>query len=514
MNKKIKTAIISLSDKSEIKLILKILKKYNVKIISSGGTSKKIKKLGYKCIEVSKYTRSDEILDGRVKTIHPKLYAGILSKRDNKKHKNELIKNDYQEIDLVIVNFYPFEETLKTTKNHKKIIENIDIGGPALVRASAKNYNDIAVLTSPNQYKEFVIDLEKNKGSTSLEFRKKLSQEAFNLTAYYDSVISEYLSVKNNNYFTQKKTIHGNLIEILRYGENPHQKSAIYSKSNNLGILQLSGKKLSYNNYNDIYAALNISQTLPKNTGTVIVKHANPCGVSINKSNIKSYKEALACDPISAYGGIVSCNFRVSKKIAKELNKLFLEVVIGIGFDGDSLRILKKKKNLRLIDASKLNQQGFNNIKSNLDSILFQSVDNKKFYSDNFKVVSKLKPTKKIFDDLLFAFNVCRNVQSNAIVLSKNSSTIGIGSGQPSRLDSCKIAIDKMKKFQKINQNDIILGASDAFFPFVDGIETLVQNGVSAIIQPSGSIRDKEIIKFADKLGIILVFSKTRHFKH
>ncbi len=514
MNKKIKTAIISLSDKSEIKLILKILKKYNVKIISSGGTSKKIKKLGYKCIEVSKYTRSDEILDGRVKTIHPKLYAGILSKRDNKKHKNELIKNDYQEIDLVIVNFYPFEETLKATKNHKKIIENIDIGGPALVRASAKNYNDIAVLTSPNQYKEFVIDLEKNKGSTSLEFRKKLSQEAFNLTAYYDSVISEYLSVKNNNYFTQKKTIHGNLIEILRYGENPHQKSAIYSKSNNLGILQLSGKKLSYNNYNDIYAALNISQTLPKNTGTVIVKHANPCGVSINKSNIKSYKEALACDPISAYGGIVSCNFRVSKKIAKELNKLFLEVVIGIGFDGDSLRILKKKKNLRLIDASKLNQQGFNNIKSNLDSILFQSVDNKKFYSDNFKVVSKLKPTKKIFDDLLFAFNVCRNVQSNAIVLSKNSSTIGIGSGQPSRLDSCKIAIDKMKKFQKINQNDIILGASDAFFPFVDGIETLVQNGVSAIIQPSGSIRDKEIIKFADKLGIILVFSKTRHFKH
>ena len=205
MNKKIKNAIISLSDKSEIKLILKILKKYNINIISSGGTSKEIKKLGYKCSEVSEYTRSDEILDGRVKTLHPKLYAGILSKRDNKKHKKELKKNNYEEIDLVIVNFYPFEETLKVTKNHNKIIENIDIGGPALVRASAKNYNDITVLTSPNQYKEFVIDLEKNKGSTSLEFRKKLSQEAFNLTAYYDSVISEYLSVQNNNYFTQKK---------------------------------------------------------------------------------------------------------------------------------------------------------------------------------------------------------------------------------------------------------------------------------------------------------------------
>ena len=415
---------------------------------------------------------------------------------------------------MVIVNFYPFEETLKVTKNHGKIIENIDIGGPALVRASAKNYNDITVLTSPNQYKEFVIDLEKNKGSTSLEFRKKLSQEAFNLTAYYDSVISEYLSVQNNNYFTQKKTIHGNLIEILRYGENPHQKSAIYSKSNSLGIFQLSGKKLSYNNYNDIYAALNISQTLPKNTGTVIVKHANPCGVSVNKSNIESYREALGCDPVSAFGGIVSCNFRVTKKIAQELNKLFLEVIIGNGFDTNSLKILKKKKNLRLIDASKLKQQSFNNIKSNLDSMLFQSIDNKIFDSKNFEVVSKVKPTKKIFNDLLFAFNVCRNVQSNAIVLTKNSTTVGIGSGQPSRLDSCKIAIDKMKKFQKINQNDMILGASDAFFPFVDGIETLVQNGVSAIIQPSGSIRDKEIIKFADKLGIILVFSNTRHFKH
>ena len=214
MNKKIKNAIISLSDKSEIKLILKILKKYNINIISSGGTSKEIKKLGYKCSEVSEYTRSDEILDGRVKTLHPKLYAGILSKRDNKKHKNELNKNNYEEIDLVIVNFYPFEETLNVTKNHGEIIENIDIGGPALVRASAKNYNDITVLTSPNHYKEFVIDLEKNKGSTSLEFRKKLSQEAFNLTAYYDSVISEYLSVQNKNYFTQKKTIYGNSIEI------------------------------------------------------------------------------------------------------------------------------------------------------------------------------------------------------------------------------------------------------------------------------------------------------------
>ena len=449
-----------------------------------------------------------------MKTLHPKLYAGILSKRNNRKHKKDLQINDYKEIDLVIVNFYPFEETLKKTKNHDKIIENIDIGGPTLVRAAAKNYLYTTILTSPHQYKEFVMDLEKNNGSTSLKLRKKLSQEAFNLSAYYDSVISEYLNIRNNVFFPKKKTIHGNLIEVLRYGENPHQESAIYSKNNNLKLFQISGKKLSYNNYNDIYAALNISQTLPKNTGTVIIKHGNPCGVSINKIKIESYKEALACDPISAFGGVVSCNFRVTKKTAKELKKLFLEVIIARGFDNESVKIFKSNKNLRLIDASSLMYKDQYNLTSNLDSFLIQTPDDKFFNEKNFRVVSKLKPSKKIFKDLLFAFNVCRNVKSNAIVLTKNSSTVGIGSGQPSRLDSCKIAIDKMRKFQKIKKSDIILGASDAFFPFIDGIETLVQNGVKAIVQPSGSIRDKEVIKFANELGIILVFSNTRHFKH
>ena len=514
MSYKIKRAIISLSDKSKIKLLLNTLKKFKVDVLSSGGTSKEIKKLGYKCNDISKYTNTEEILNGRVKTLHPKLYAGILNKRENKNHKKELKKNNYYEIDLVIVNFYPFEETLKSTKNHNKLIENIDIGGPTLVRAAAKNYKYTTVLTSPNQYEEFILNLEKNRGTTSLAFRKKLSQEAFNLTAYYDSVISEYLNIENKNYFPKKKTIHGNLIEVLRYGENPHQQSAIYSKKDNLDITILSGKKLSFNNYNDIYAALNISQTLPKNIGTVIVKHANPCGVSVNHNKVKSYKEALACDPISAFGGIVSCNFKVNKKTAIELNKIFLEVIIGVGFDKDALKVLKKKKNLRLIDASKLGRQNFTNLTSNFETLLIQTADEKFFNKDNFRIVSKVKPSRKVFNDLLFAFNVCRNVKSNAIVLTCNSSTIGIGSGQSSRLDSCKIAIDKMKKFHKINKNETIIGASDAFFPFVDGIEILAQNGVSAVIQPSGSIRDKEIIKFADKLGIILVFSKTRHFKH
>ena len=277
---------------------------------------------------------------------------------------------------------------------------------------------------------------------------------------------------------------------------------------------QLNGKQLSYNNYNDIFSALLLSKSLPKNTGTAIIKHANPSGVSINKDKIKSYKLALACDPISAYGGIVSCNFKISKKLAIELNNIFLEAVIGNGIDNDALKILKKRKNLRVIDAKDIKLENIQNINSNFNSILVQSPDNNFFSLKNFRIVSKKKPSFKLLKNMIFAFNVCRNVKSNGIVLIKNDSTIGIGSGQPSRLDSCKIAINKMHQYQTIKNTDQIIAASDAFFPFVDGIETLVQAGITAVIQPSGSIRDKEIIKFANQTGTILVFSNTRHFKH
>ena len=513
MKKKIKQALISVSDKSNLKPILKILKEYNIQIISSGGTYKEIIKMGYNCIEVSEFTNSPEILGGRIKTLHPKIYGGILSIRNNKFHQKEMKINKFEEIDLIIVNFYPFENSLKT-KNHKNIIENIDIGGPTLVRAAAKNYKEITVITNTNQYKNLITELEKNKGSTSEKFREKLSEQAFNLTAYYDSAISDYFNTKTNNNFPKKKIFRANLIETLRYGENPHQNAAIYSSKKDLEIFQLHGKKLSYNNYNDIFSALNISKSLPKNIGTVIIKHANPCGVSINKNKINSYKEALACDPISAFGGIVSCNFVINKKLAIELNKTFLEVVIGSRFEKEALKILKKKKNLRIIDSSKLKNNSMIDIKSNFNSFLIQNPDNSVFSNENFEIVSKKKPNKKTLNNLIFAFNVCRNVKSNAIVLTKNTTTIGIGSGQPSRLDSCKIAIKKMNTFQKINNEDEIVAASDAFFPFVDGIEVLVQSGVSAVIQPSGSIRDKEIINFANQTGTILVFSNTRHFKH
>ena len=510
--KKIKSALISVSDKSNLKQILNILKKNNIKLISSGGTFKEIKRLKFKCIEVSDFTGFDEILGGRVKTLHPKIHAGILNKRGNKSHLKDLKKNNFENIDLVIVNFYPFEQILKESRNHDKIIENIDVGGPTMVRAAAKNYNHVTTITSIEQYSDLINQLKDNKGSTSLEFRKRMSQMAFSETAYYDSIIANYFNKILNINFPKKKIVHGNLIEKLRYGENPHQESAIYTQDLNIKIDQIHGKQLSYNNYNDIFSALTISKSLPKNRGVVIVKHSNPCGVSILKNNIESYKNALACDPVSAFGGIVSCNFKITKNLALELNKVFLEVIVANGFDKQALQILKRKKNLRLIDSSNflINEVlRFNSINK---SMLVQSEDKQIFSKKNFQVVSKKKPNKSQFDNLLFAFNVCRYVKSNAIVLSSNHSTVGIGSGQPSRLDSCKIAIEKMNKFMKTK--DEVVAASDAFFPFVDGIEKLIQSGVSAVIQPSGSIRDKEIIKFANTTDTILIFSKTRHFRH
>ncbi len=509
---KIKTALISLSDKDNLKSVLSCLRKHKIRIISSGGTFKTIKRLRFNCLEVSDYTNNPEILDGRVKTLHPKIYAGILNKRKNKKHIGELKKNRFENIDLIIVNFYPFEKMVKKSKNHQNIIDNIDIGGPAMVRAAAKNYNDVTVITSIDQYDSLINEINKNNGSTSTEFRKKMAKFAFTQSAHYDTLISNYFNKITDDKFPKKRIFSGNLVEKLRYGENPHQKSAIYSTSNSLNLIQLHGKQLSYNNFNDIFSALSISKSLPRNIGVVIVKHANPCGVSINKNNLKCYDSALACDPVSAFGGIVACNFEVNSKLASKLNEIFFEVIIANGFDKNALKILKRKKNIRLIDSSKFNSSENVNINSYNDKLLIQDEDKIQFMPKNFKVVSKNKPSKLVMKNLIFAFNVCRYVKSNAIVLAHNEATVGIGSGQPSRLDSCQIAVEKMRRF--VNPTNDVVAASDAFFPFVDGIEKLIQSGVTAVIQPSGSIRDKEIIKFANQTGTVLVFSKTRHFRH
>ena len=513
---KIRTALVSVSDKSNLSNVLKLFRKYNIQILSSGGTYEYIKKLGYNSIEVSDYTDFNEMLDGRVKTLHPKIHAGILYDRSNKKHRKEMEKQKFSSIDLIVVNFYPFQETLLKSKNVQKIIENIDIGGPAMVRSAAKNYKNVLIVTNKDDYPVLIKEIENNKGKTGLKFREYMSSKAFGLTAYYDSMISNWFNKRLKINFPEKKTIFGRKFSQLRYGENPHQKSSIYINDFNdrkLGLKQLWGKELSYNNYNDIFSSLEILISLKTKPSTVIIKHANPCGVSSNKIPIISFKDALASDPVSAFGGVIACNFKINKAVAHEINKHFLEVIMAKGFDKTSLQILKKKKNLRIIDISKYNYKNDKAVKFCNNIFLVQDKDSSIFKHKDLKFVTKKKPNKKELVNIEFAFNVCKYVKSNAIVLTNNLSTIGIGAGQPSRLDSCLIATNKAKKFQpkKINGS---IAASDAFFPFADGIKTLIKAGVKIIVQPGGSIRDQEVIHAADKAKIKMIFTGTRHFNH
>ncbi|MDC0952258.1 bifunctional phosphoribosylaminoimidazolecarboxamide formyltransferase/IMP cyclohydrolase [Pelagibacteraceae bacterium] len=515
METKIKNALISLSDKENLTELLEVLTKFNIKIISSGGTFAAIKKLGFECTELSKYTGFKEMLDGRVKTLHPKIHAGILHDRHNKKHQNEMNEQNFPPIDLIVVNFYPFQKVVTNTSSSKNIIENIDIGGPTMVRAAAKNFNNVTIITSKNDYPHLIEEIKKNKGSTTLTFRELMSSKAFGLTAYYDAMIANWFNKKLNIEFPERKTIFGKKLQQLRYGENPHQKSSIYVSDyhdQTLGFAQLHGKDLSYNNYNDMFASLEILDSL-KSFGTVIIKHANPCGVSENNNALTSFKNAFASDPISAFGGVIACNFKITKKVALEINKNFSEVILAKGFDKESLILLKKRKNLRIIDITKFKLKNITSLKAFDGSFLIQSKDRIVFNKKKLKFVTKLKPSKKELADIKFAFNICKYVKSNAIILCNNFSTIGIGAGQPSRLDSCKIATQKAKQFQSSKIKNSV-AASDAFFPFADGITTLIKAGIKIIVQPGGSIRDQEVIKAADKAKIKMVFTGIRHFNH
>mgnify|MGYP001262399080 CR=1 FL=1 len=515
MKTRIKNALISVSDKENLSSLLKILKKFSVKIISSGGTYAYIKKLGYECTELSKYTGFKEMLDGRVKTLHPKIHAGILHDRKNKNHRNEMAKQKFPAIDLIVANFYPFQKVVMNTTNSKNIIENIDIGGPTMVRAAAKNFNNVTIITNIDDYDSLIEEIKKNKGSTTLKFRELMSSKAFSLTAYYDSMIANWFNKKLKIEFPERKTIFGRKLHELRYGENPHQKSSIYVNDYNdkeLGFVQLHGKELSYNNYNDMFASLEILNSIQKN-GTVIIKHANPCGVSENSNQLDSFKNALTSDPVSAFGGVVACNYKITKKTALEINKNFLEILLAKGFEKEALILLKKKRNLRIIDLTGFRLKNVTSLKILDGSFLVQSKDKIIFNRKKLKFVTKLKPSKKELGEIEFAFNVCKYVKSNAIVLCNNFSTIGIGAGQPSRLDSCKIATQKAKKFQASKIKNSV-AASDAFFPFADGIKTLIKAGVKTIIQPGGSIRDQEVINAADKAKVKMIFTGVRHFNH
>ncbi len=516
MNQKIKNALISVSDKENLKSLLNILKRFKINIISSGGTYHMIKKLGFKCKEISEYTDFHEMLDGRVKTLHPKIHSGILFDRKKSAHRKQMKKKKFEPIDLVVVNFYPFKEILKKNSNNKKIIENIDIGGPSMVRAAAKNSNDVVVITDKKDYPEFIQEIKKHKGKTSHKFRENFASKAFSVTAFYDSIIAEWYNQKLGIKFPEKKTFFGTKINQLRYGENPHQKSSIYLsdlKHDESNLEQLSGKDLSYNNYNDIFAGLDILFSERKMPSTVIIKHANPCGVALNKSSFKSFINAQASDPVSAFGGVVACNYKINNKIALEINKTFFEVILAKGFDKKALKILKKKKNMRVIDISKISYNSDTTTKIFDDSFLLQEKDKTVFDRKKLKFVTKIKPTKSEIKDIEFAFRICKYVKSNAIVITKNNATIGIGAGQQNRLDSCKIATQKAKKFQPKKLYNSI-AASDAFFPFADGMQTLINAGVKVIVQPGGSIRDKEVIAVANKANIKMVFTGTRHFNH
>ena len=516
MNLKVKNALISVSNKENLISILKTFKKFNINIISSGGTYASIKKLGYECVELSKYTGFKEMLDGRVKTLHPKIHAGILHDRQNKKHKSEMSKQNFPAIDLIIVNFYPFQKIVTNTKNPKQIIENIDVGGPTMVRAAAKNFKNVTIITNTKDYQFLINELENFKGKTTLKFRELMSSKAFGLTAYYDAMIANWFNKKLKIDFPERKTIFGKKLQKLRYGENPHQQSSIYVSDYNdkkLEFNQIHGKELSYNNYNDMSAALQILNSLKKNSGTVIIKHANPCGVAENRNPLISLKNAYSTDPVSAFGGVIACNYKITKKVALEINKNFLEVILAKGFNNESLKILKKKKNLRIIDISNFKIKNLTSIKFFEGSFLMQSKDKIILDKKKLKCVTKLKPTKKEIAEIQFAFNVCKYVKSNAIVLCNNFSTIGIGAGQPSRLDSCKIAVQKARKFQSSKIKNSI-AASDAFFPFTDGINALIKAGVKTIIQPGGSIKDQEVINAANKAKIKMLFTGIRHFNH
>jgi len=507
-----KTALISVSNKEGIVEFAKGLQKLGMKILSTGGTAKLLTKNNVPVIPVSEYTGSEEMLDGRVKTVHTKIHAGILAIRNNKKHMQELKKNNIDTIDIVVVNLYPFEETVAKNGSFAEIIENIDIGGPSLVRAAAKNFNDVLVVVDPKDYQPVLKELS---GKVSKELKQNLMLKAFEHTARYDAIINRYFNEKfGDNQFPDILNLTFKKKQDLRYGENPHQKAAFYLDpfiyENSVGTVnQLHGKELSFNNILDVDNAFELVKIFKKPAATV-VKHTNPTGCAVADTIEEAFKKAHAADSLSAFGGIVALNRNCNEKTARLIRPLFVEVVICPKFEKKALEILKEKKNVRLLETGgvKASDIGYYT-KKVVGGLLVQSRDVPILTKKNIKVVSKRKPSREEMEQMLFAFNVTRHVKSNSIVFAKDNVTVGIGAGQMSRVDAVKIAASKA--------GDKAKGAvmsSDAFFPFRDGIDEAVKAGITAIIHPGGSIRDKEIIEAADEHNIAMVFTGIRLFWH
>ena len=500
-------ALISTFDKSKLKSICKTLKKFNIKIISTGLTSMHIKKLGFPCLNISDLTKFKEILNGRVKTLHPKIHASLLFNRNDKEHIKTFNNLKFPRIDFVISNLYSFENFV-TDKDHNKIIEMIDIGGPTLLRSSAKNFNSVTIISSPNLYSSFIKEMKANKGSTTLSFRKKMAGLAFALTSNYDLIISNWFNSTPNTFF---KLDPKNKIPLL-YGENPNQNANVVyeNKQKNLLTEQIQGKKLSYNNILDIDAAIYCLHEFKEPT-CIIIKHNNPCGAASNLKINKAYDKALEADPISSFGGIIALNRSVDESLAKKICRNFVEIVIASSFDKKALRIFKDKKRLILIKLNKDTLNKMYEIKSINGGYLEQEKNLTKINKKLLVRASNYKSKPSQLNDLIFALKICKHVKSNAIVLCKNKKTIGIGAGQMSRIDACKIAIKKCSTKEK---QAGFVAASDAFFPFTDNIKLLLKNNCQAIVEPSGSINDGRIIEYVNKKKIPLYFSKNRFFKH
>jgi phosphoribosylaminoimidazolecarboxamide formyltransferase/IMP cyclohydrolase len=525
--RRITRALLSVSDKSGLTEFARALAGYGVELISTGGTAKALHEAGLKVTDVSTLTGFPEMMDGRVKTLHPKVHGGLLGIRANEEHAAAMGKHGIKPIDLLVVNLYPFEATVAKGAAFDDCIENIDIGGPAMIRAAAKNHADVTVVVEPGDYDKVLAEFAQHGGMTTFELRQSLAAKAYARTAAYDAAISNWFADTLQDEAPDYRAFGGRLIEALRYGENPHQSAAFYrGASERFGVTsarQLQGKQLSYNNINDTDAAYEcVAEFDPKHgSACVIVKHANPCGVAEGATLLEAYKKALACDPVSAFGGIVALNGRLDAEAAKAITEIFTEVIIAPGADENAIKIVAAKKNLRLLLAGGLpdpRAKGLT-VKSVAGGLLVQSRDNAVVDEMQLKTVTKRAPSEKELADLRFAFRVAKHVKSNTIVYAKDRATVGIGAGQMSRVDAARIAalkaqdaVKEAKLAQPLTKGSVV--ASDAFFPFPDGLLVAIEAGATAVIQPGGSVNDDKVIAAADEHNVAMVFTGVRHFRH
>ena len=523
---KIVRALLSVSDKTGLVDFAKGLANYGVEIVSTGGTAKLLREAGLEVTDIADITQSPEMMGGRVKTLHPRIHGGLLAVRGNATHEKALADHAIPAIDLLAVNLYPFEATVAAGRDFANCIENIDIGGPALLRAGAKNHASVTVVVEPADYPLLLAEMEKNRGATTPELRKSLAAKAFARTAAYDAAISSWFAETLGERMPKMKVIAGTVVEALRYGENPHQRAAFYrTAERRFGVAtaaQVQGKELSYNNLNDTDAAYElVAEFDPQASAAVaIIKHANPCGVALGDTQAEAYRKAFACDPVSAFGGIVALNRALDAEAAREIVKIFTEVIIAPDASDEAKAIIAEKKNLRLLLAGGVpdpKAQGLS-FRSLSGGFLLQARDNAVVSDLDLKVVTKRKPTNEEFADLIFAFTVAKHVKSNAIVYARDGATVGIGAGQMSRVDAARMAAwkaDEAANAQGVKSlTEGSVAASDAFFPFPDGLQVIAEAGGSAVIQPGGSMRDDEVIAAADGAGLAMVFTGLRHFRH